>query len=347
MPNSFMPPWWAKSPHVQTILPVFTKVAKPALQRQRLELPDGDFVDLDWQDFPQSGKPIVVIIHGLEGSAQSHYARRILQACKEQQLAAVVHHHRSCSGEANRLARSYHSGDTDDLQFSLSTLKSAYPQSPLFAVGYSLGGNVLTKYQGEYQDDSLLARAVVVSAPLQLSACAKRLENGFSKVYQSYLIKQLQQKISHKLNDPDLAISMPLSQLQVDNLNTFYDFDDKVTAPLHGFDGVDDYYTRASGLPFVSRITKPTLIIHAKDDPFMTDDVIPQPNQLSDYVEYELHPYGGHVGFIEGGTPWKPRFYLERRILHFLLGDQSVDPLSADPINGDNILQGSTDAHSL
>lgn len=321
MLNTFMPPWWAKSPHIQTILPVFTKVAKPVLQRQRLELPDGDFIDLDWQGSPQEGAPIVVIIHGLEGSSQSHYARRLLLACKEHQLTAVVHHHRSCSGESNRLARSYHSGDTDDLQFSLSRLQQTYPQSPLLAVGYSLGGNVLTKYQGEYRDDSLLTRAVVVSAPLQLSACAKRLENGFSKVYQSHLIKQLQHKISQKLADPDLAGTIPLSQMQVAQLNTFYDFDDKVTAPLHGFDGVDDYYTRASGLPFISRITKPTLILHAKDDPFMTDDVIPHPSQMSEQVEYELHPYGGHVGFIEGGTPWKPRYYLERRILDFLLGD--------------------------
>lgn len=321
MLNTFMPPWWAKSPHIQTILPVFTKVAKPVLQRQRLELPDGDFIDLDWQGSPQEGAPIVVIIHGLEGSSQSHYARRILLACKEKQLTAVVHHHRSCSGESNRLARSYHSGDTDDLQFSLLKLQQNYPQSPLLAVGYSLGGNVLAKYQGEYQDDSLLTRAVVVSAPLQLSACAKRLENGFSKVYQSHLIKQLQQKISQKLADPDLADTISLSQMQVAQLHTFYDFDDKVTAPLHGFAGVDDYYARASGLPFVSRITKPTLILHAKDDPFMTDDVIPHPSQVSEHVEYELHAYGGHVGFIEGGPPWKPRYFLERRILDFLLGD--------------------------
>ncbi|MFV0596162.1 hydrolase [Shewanella sp.] len=321
MPNVFNPPWWAKSPHVQTILPVFTKVAKPVLERQRLELPDGDFIDLDWQARPEIGKPIVVIIHGLEGSAQSHYARRILQACKEQGLAAVVHHHRSCSGETNRLARSYHSGDTDDLQFSLNQLQQTYPQSPLLAVGYSLGGNVLTKYQGEYQEHSLLSRAVVVSAPLQLSACANRLENGFSKVYQSHLIKQLQHKVNQKLNDPDLAGTMALTPMQVANLNTFYDFDDKVTAPLHGFLGVEDYYTRASGLPFVNRITKPTLILHAKDDPFMTDAVIPHSSQLSEHVEYELHAHGGHVGFIEGGTPWKPRYYLERRILDFLLAN--------------------------
>lgn len=324
MPNVFNPPWWAKSPHVQTILPVFTKVAKPVLERQRLELPDGDFIDLDWQARPQAGKPIVVIIHGLEGSAQSHYARRILQACKEQGLAAVVHHHRSCSGETNRLARSYHSGDTDDLQFSLSLLQQTYPQSPLLAVGYSLGGNVLTKYQGEYQEHSLLSRAVVVSAPLQLSACAKRLENGFSKVYQSHLIKQLQHKVNQKLADPDLAGAMALSPMQVAHLNTFYDFDDKVTAPLHGFLGVEDYYTRASGLPFIKCITKPTLILHAKDDPFMTDAVIPHSSQLSEHVEYELHAHGGHVGFIEGGTPWKPRYYLERRILDFLLANDAL-----------------------
>lgn len=323
MPNVFNPPWWAKSPHVQTILPVFTKVAQPVLERQRLELPDGDFIDLDWLTRPEIGKPIVVIIHGLEGSAQSHYARRILQACKEQELAAVVHHHRSCSGEANRLARSYHSGDTDDLQFSLSLLQQTYPQSPLLAVGYSLGGNVLTKYQGEYQEHSLLSRAVVVSAPLLLSACAKRLENGFSKVYQSHLIKQLQHKVNQKLADPDLAGVMALSPMQVANLNTFYDFDDKVTAPLHGFLGVEDYYARASGLPFIKCITKPTLILHAKDDPFMTDAVIPHPNQLSEHVEYELHTHGGHVGFIEGGTPWKPRYYLERRILDFLLANDA------------------------
>lgn len=322
---------------MQTILPVLTKVAKADLHRQRLELPDGDFIDLDWQDTPQLGQPIVLIIHGLEGSAESHYARRLLIACKQQQICALVHHHRSCSGERNRLARSYHSGDTDDLQFSLSHLQQRYPNSPLFAVGYSLGGNVLAKYQGEYQEDSLLQKAVIVSAPLHLAACAKRLEHGFSKIYQRYLIKQLQQKMQQKLADPHLAASITVTPQQVNALQTFYDFDDKVTAPLHGFYDVHDYYARASALPWLHQITKPTLIIHAKDDPFMTDAVIPHHSAMSNQVEYELHAHGGHVGFISGGTPWKPHFYLEQRLIEFLFTDTESTANA----------QGTPDAHSL
>lgn len=322
---TFSPPWWAQSPHIQTILPLLTKVDKPVLVRQRQELDDGDFIDLDWQGEAVNGNPILVLVHGLEGSALSHYARRLLHVCRLQQLVTVVHHHRSCSGEPNRLARSYHSGDTQDLQWTLSYLKQTYPASLLLVVGYSLGGNVVCKYQGEYGDSSLIERAVVVSAPLQLAACAKRLEKGFSKVYQSYLIKQLQQKLIGKINHPILGQQMPVKQSQAEQLKTFYEFDHYVTAPLHGFKGVDDYYQRASGLPYLRTITKPTLVMHAQDDPFMTQDVIPHKEHLSPMVEYELHAYGGHVGFIEGGSPWRPKYYLERRIMQFLLAHTSME----------------------
>ncbi|QSX29454.1 hydrolase [Shewanella cyperi] len=316
MSHSFTAPWWARNPHLQTILPVLTKVPRPKLQRERLELPDGDFLDLDWQQTPANGEPVLVLIHGLEGSAQSHYARRMLLECRNQGLAAVVHHHRSCSGMPNRLSRSYHSGDTEDLAFSLRHIASRFPHSPLLAVGYSLGGNVLAKFQGEQGEHSPLTRAAVVSAPLTLSACAKRLEKGFSRVYQSYLLRQLQQKLRAKIANP--AMQMPVSADKVDSLNTFKEFDDKVTAPLHGFTGVDDYYHRASGLPFLGRITSPTLVLHAADDPFMTEAVIPTQAQLSGAVHYELYPHGGHVGFIDGGHPFKPRYFLERRVLAFL-----------------------------
>ncbi|RYV03386.1 hydrolase [Shewanella sp. OPT22] len=315
--NKFCPPWWLKNTHIQTILPVMTKVPLVKLQRQRIELDDGDFIDLDWTQKPQLEAPIVLIFHGLEGSSESHYARRMLAECGKLGLSVCVHHHRSCSGESNRLARSYHSGDTQDISITLDLLKHHFPHSPIWAVGYSLGGNVLTKYLGEAQSQSLIERAVVVSAPLQLSACAKRLENGFSKVYQSYLIKQLRAKLRVKIEHPKLNEHMPVAMDQVEKLNTFYVFDDKVTAPLHGFKDVHDYYQQASGLPYLISINTPTLVIHAKDDPFMTEAVIPNASQLSSSITYELHQQGGHVGFINGGLPWKPTYYLEPRIIDF------------------------------
>ncbi len=316
--NEFRPPWWLKNTHIQTILPVMTKVPLVTTSRQRIELEDGDFIDLDWTNKPKEHEPIVLVLHGLEGSSESHYARRVLTVCNHKALSVCVHHHRSCSGESNRLARSYHSGDTQDLSVTLNLLKKEFPTSPIWSIGYSLGGNVLTKYLGETAEHSLVDRAVIVSAPLQLSACAKRLEKGFSKVYQSYLIKQLQAKVIGKIKQPALNQQMPIAEHQVAELNTFYAFDDKVTAPLHDFDGVEDYYKRASGLPYLKFICKPTLVIHAQDDPFMTKDVIPSKSELSSFVDYELHQWGGHVGFICGGSPWKPKYYLEPRIISFL-----------------------------
>ncbi|WP_133408663.1 hydrolase [Parashewanella tropica] len=319
--SKFQPPWWAKSPHLQTILPVLTKVKIPPLNRERLTLKDGDFVDLDWLGTPKANQPIVVILHGLEGSSESHYVRRIINCCQQSGLPAVVHHHRSCSGEQNRLPRSYHSGDTQDISQTLIYLKHKYPNSPLFAVGYSLGGNVLAKYLGEQQQHSMIERAVVISAPLQLRACAKRLEKGFSKIYQGHLIKQLQRKLIDKLGTAALKDKMPVTKERVPSLNTFYEFDDKVTAPLHGFKGVEDYYLKASGLPYLATISIPTLVLHAKDDPFMTDEVIPSQEHISTSVQYELAQRGGHVGFINGGNIFNPSYYLEPRIIGFLLSN--------------------------
>lgn len=319
MTQHFSPPWWAKNPHLQTILPVFTKVESPALSRQRLELTDGDFIDLDWLGDPFNASSIVVILHGLEGSSDSHYVRRLLRDCHRIGLCAVVHHHRGCSGEANRLARSYHSGDTQDISHTLQYLQQNFPRATLHAVGYSLGGNVLVKYLGELQASSAIDRAVVISAPLQLLACAKRLESGFSTLYQWHLVKQLRQKLIDKLNHRTIVGQVSIKPEQVSSLKTFFQFDDQVTAPLHGFEGADDYYAKASGLGYLAKIKRPTLVIHAADDPFMNADVIPSTSLLCNDVMYELHQHGGHVGFIDGGTLFKPRFYLEQRIIHFLM----------------------------
>ncbi|MDF0535528.1 hydrolase [Shewanella yunxiaonensis] len=321
----FSPPWWSRNPHIQTILPVLTKVPQLPLQRERLELDDGDFIDLDWWAAPEVGHPVLVLIHGLEGSASSHYARRMVQQCAQRGLAVVVHHHRGCSGEPNRLPRSYHSGDTADIDHTFRLLRHRYPQSPLLAVGYSLGGNVLAKYQGEQGSNSLLSRAAVVSAPLELAGCSRKLEQGFSRVYQRYLLQQLQQKMLAKIAHSPVP-ALPDAKT-IKQLNTFYQFDDRLTGPMHGFSGAAEYYARASALPLLHKIGRPTLFIHAADDPFMSQSVIPNTSSLPACVQYELYHHGGHVGFIEGGTPWRPKFFLERRVLQYLLEKDNVDPL--------------------
>ena len=314
----FPTPRWAQNPHVQTILPTMLPGPSVTLRRERMELADGDFIDLDWLDAGDQPERIVVVFHGLEGSSGSPYVKRWLKRCSDHGVSSVVHHHRSCSGENNRLARSYHSGETGDMQKTLLHIRGLYPAAHIDAVGYSLGGNALAKYLGEQQAASLVDRAVIISAPLQLSACAKRLEGGFSKIYQRHLIRQLQQKTTDKLSNPKHRDALLLNAGQVRNLKTFYDFDDQVTAPLHGFDDVHDYYAQCSGLQFLSSVMIPTLIMHAADDPFMTDDVIPDPGQYSEQVSYELYSHGGHVGFISGGSPLRPRFFLEDRIADFL-----------------------------
>ncbi|QDF66094.1 hydrolase [Shewanella sp. SNU WT4] len=314
MTTVYNPPWWARNPHLQTILPVFSRYKDVPLWRQRLELSDGDFIDVDWLNYQQRHQGVLLLIHGLEGSSQSHYIKRMLHHCQQLGLCALVHHHRSCSGEMNRLARSYHSGDTADLRQSLVHIAGETNHAPIYACGYSLGGNMLAKYLGESGGNSQITRAVVVSAPLQLASCAKRLTRGFSQVYQAHLLKRLRIKTQQKLSLHPHAIKA--SQLNM--LTSFYQFDDEITAPLHGFTGADDYYQQSSALHYLKAINTPTLVMHAKDDPFMGQEVIPTNAQLANQVEYELHSFGGHVGFIDGGTPWQPSFYLEKRVLSFL-----------------------------
>ncbi|WP_298443678.1 hydrolase [uncultured Ferrimonas sp.] len=314
---TFQPPRFWRNPHLQTIWPLLCRPRRgPTLTRQRLELNDGDFIDLDWLTRPQPNAPLLLLIHGLEGNADSHYIRRMLLLAQQQALAVVVMHQRSCSGEPNRLLRSYHSGASDDLGLVVAAINQQYPHNPLWAAGYSLGGNQLAKYLGEQGRHSGIERAAVVSPPLDLAACAERMKAGFSRVYQRRLLKQMQQKTVQKLAMfPEFQLAQPVAQL-----NTFYRFDDAITAPTNGFVDAPDYYRRASGKAYVAQIQTPTLLLHALDDPFMTTAVVPEHH--SEAVTLELHPLGGHVGFIAGGWPWAPQFYLEPRLLRFFQQQQ-------------------------
>lgn len=310
---AFRPAWWLPGSHAQTLWPALCR-RRPrlALRRERVELPDGDFLDLDWT--PGEGGPIVLILHGLEGSSASHYARGLLAAIVRQGWRGVVLHFRGCGGQPNRLARGYCASDAGDMAYVLEGLQRREPDAPLAAVGYSLGGNALLKWLGETANPPLRA-AVAVSAPFVLDSTARRLRQGFSRLYQAYLLRALKQgyraKFRHRSDGP-----VALAELAM--IRDFYGFDDRITAPLHGYASVHDYYTRASCRPCLQQIRIPTLILHAQDDPFMGPEAVPDADELSASVRLELSPRGGHVGFVAGRWPWRADYWLERRIPAFL-----------------------------
>lgn len=295
--------------------------SRPELRRESLELPDGDITAVDWlvdtDGLPDSA-PLLIILHGLEGSAQSSYARMLMEAARDRGWRGCVLHFRDCGDYRNRLPRRYHAGETNDLRYFINKLhnhrNSAGNGGPILAVGYSLGGNVLLKYLGESGHQTPLAAATAVCVPLDLHECAEALNIGFSRVYQRHLLKNMKNAVARKFDPHTAAFNWGRAM----SATTFAEFDDAVTAPLHGFHGKQDYYDRCSSKRYLEAIEQPTLIINALDDPFMTADVIPVAEQLSDSVTLELAEHGGHVGFISGGRPWRPEFYLPRRILEFL-----------------------------
>jgi predicted alpha/beta-fold hydrolase len=316
--SQFRPAFGLSNCHLQTVLPLLLKTRSSSDYYQHtLELDDGDFLDLSWTSKPVNGKPTVVIFHGLEGSVNSHYVKSIMHALGQCGWQAVLMHFRGCSGRPNRLPRSYHSGETGDARYVLSWIENHYPDSPLAAVGYSLGGNMLLKLQAEYGDNSPLEMAVCVCAPVQLDLCANRLMQGLSRFYQRHLMTSLKDKCLAKADKFDFEKLIGMSRNHIKKIKTFWQFDDVVTAPLHGFENVDDYYARSSSRQYLKAITKPTLMIHALDDPFMSADIVPDEGDISESVVLEVSRYGGHVGFI-AGSAGKPVFWLPKRITEAL-----------------------------
>jgi hypothetical protein len=312
-PGAFRAAWWLPGPHAQTLWPAFARrVRPPPLEPEELALPDGDFVDL--LHSRRTGGPIVALFHGLEGSVHSHYARGLLAAIDRAGWRAVFMHFRGCSGRHNRLARSYHSGDTGDIGFLLRTLAERSPETPLAAVGVSLGGNALLKYLGEASVPGSLRAAIAVSVPFVLAEGAHRLRRGFSRVYQSHLLRRLRRKLQDKFRDRPPPVPMD----NLGGLDDFWKFDGSITAPLHGFLDAGDYYARSSSRQYLARIRTPTLIIQAADDPFLTPVALPRADELAPCVRLELSRTGGHAGFVAGRWPWRPEYWLDRRIPEYL-----------------------------
>lgn len=315
-PKQFKPAWWLRNSHLQTIFPTLCRgdIKDLQLNRERIELPDGDFIDIDWAN-KKKGIPIIIVLHGFEGSINSHYAKSTLRCIIQQGWCGAFMHFRGCSGEPNRLERGYHSGATDDLEFLVKLLCDREGNPPFCAIGYSLGGNILLKWLGETKDNNPLTAAIAISVPFDLHKASRRISSGFSRFYQWYLIRCARERLVKKFRERQSEV---INAEIIAKVRSLREYDSIYTCPIHGFESVDEYYSVTSSRYYLRDIERPTLLLHAKDDPFMTEDSIPIPEELSSSVELIVTEQGGHVGFIEGKYPWAPEYWLEKCIPNYL-----------------------------
>ena len=311
----YAPPWWCRNRHVQTLWALARRHRLGGVSRQRFDTPDGDFVDVDWFG-GRAGAPVLLVLHGLEGSIRSHYIGGLFRLAAARGWRAAVLYFRSCSGELNRLPRFYHSGDTGDLDHVMRTLTDREPALRVGMVGVSIGGNVLLKWlgeQGEAAPESLTG-AVAISVPFDLEACARRMDRGLQKrLYTASFMRSFRDKTRAKARAHPGCIDVKAAL----RAQTFAAYDRAVTAPLHGFADEVDYWRRASSGPYLGRIRRPTLLISALDDPFIPPTSLPDPGTLPPVVRTEFVAHGGHVGFVEG-PPWRATSWAERRAVDFL-----------------------------
>ncbi|NOS91288.1 MAG: alpha/beta fold hydrolase [Cyclobacteriaceae bacterium] len=278
--------------HIETICPaLFRKIQLSPYQRERITTPDDDFLDLDW--LKQGSNKLVIISHGLEGNSQRAYIQGMAKHFFSNGYDVLAWNYRGCSGEMNRQQRFYHSGATDDLKWVIDNASANYDS--IYLVGFSLGGNLSLKYLGEGNVNSLVKKAVVFSVPLELHTSCLEILKSSNWMYHHRFLRSLKAKVIAKANQrTDLDIS------QLDQIKTLIQFDDHFTAPIHGFANAIDYYKKCSSLYFLSEIRIPTLIVNAKNDPFLSNDCYPELPAGSS-VKMETPSHGGHVGFAQFG----------------------------------------------
>lgn len=308
-PEPFKTPWWARGPHAQTLLARALRSPQgPKLERERVETPDDDFLDLDWSPDPSEDAPIVLILHGLEGNARRRYVRSVARELLARGVRSVGLNFRGCSGEPNRALRFYHSGETSDATLVLELIRRRYPDRRVGAVGFSLGGNVLLKLMGERSDGGrgLLDAAAAMSVPYDLAAgCAELEKGGMARAYTRYFMRSLQAKLTAKAEALQGHVDVEAAR----RVRSIRDFDEVVTAPLNGFDDASDYYRRSSSKGFLEHVRVPTLLLHAVDDPFLPAFAIPSEEVATNPdLHMALSDRGGHVGFVQG-TPNRPVFW--------------------------------------
>lgn len=282
--------------HWQTLYPtLFRQAVSVDYRRERLELPDGDFIDLDFAEV--GSKRAVILCHGLESSAHAHYMLGMARALNESGLDAIAMNFRGCSGELNRLVRSYHSGETEDLKCVIRHALEVKHYSELSLVGFSLGGNVIIKYLGEEGDHADVLGAVAFSVPCDLGASARQLTVGFNKIYMRRFMKLLVEKIRSK----NRLLKTGFDEKGFARMSSFAEFDGAYTAPVHGFESAENYWKQCSAKQFVPFVRRPTLLVNAANDPFLTAECYPvEEARLSPLFTLEIPNDGGHMGFISG-----------------------------------------------
>lgn len=302
---------------MQTIYPAkMIRQPEIAYRRVRWDTPDGDFIDLDWVD----GKgPLLVLFHGLEGSSKSHYSLSLMHAVKNRGWSGVVVHFRGCGGEANLLPRAYHSGDFEEMDWILRRLRFL-DEGRIYAAGISLGGNALLKWLGESGSSArtVIDKAAAISAPMDLAASGNALGRGFNRTYTREFLRTLKEKVIEKLERyPGIVDREALLAAQ-----DFRQFDGLYTAPMHGFDNTDDYWSRASSKGGLRHVSLPTLILNARNDPFLPAEALPEESDVSAHVELDYPEQGGHAGFVSGPFPGNLE-WLPARLFDFFEKDQA------------------------
>lgn len=315
----YEPPWWLRGAHAQTIYPaLFGKRPQIAYSRERWDStpngkPDGDFVDVD-RLAGDTNKPMLVVFHGLEGSSQRVYALNLMAAAAARGWRGIVPHFRGCSGEINRLPRAYHSGDAAEIDWIVRRVKAEAPLQPVYVAAISLGGNATLKWLGEQGTHAspIVEAAAAISAPLDLTAAGNALEVGLCKIYTHNFLVTMKRKALEKLKHHPGIFDVEKTRAA----KTLREFDNEVTAPLHGYRDTDDYWTRASSKPGLIDVRVPALVLNALNDPFLPAWALPKAHEVSSYVRCDFPKQGGHVGFLLSPFPGHGEF-LPQRVFHF------------------------------
>ena len=333
--TTYRPAWWVPGGHAQTLWAKFFRRRQPLhARRERWTTTDGDFIDVYRADADHRA-PRLVLLHGLEGTVRSHYVGGFFREARRRGWGADLLIFRGCGDEPNIAPRFYHSGETMDLGFVIRRIRDEHPEAPLLLAGVSLGGNVLLKFLGEVAERGCeyIASAAAISVPFDLERGARFIGSGFSKIYDRHFLRSLRRKALDKLvSYPRLFDRDAL--MRAENI---YDFDDAVTAPVHGFADAHDYYSQSSSIRFLDRVRVPTLLLSAVDDPFLPSEVLDQVRAIAasnPALRLEFTAQGGHVGFVGGRVPWRPLYYAEWRACEFLasrLDAFQLDPLPSMP----------------